>query len=184
MNEEQEVRYSRHILLKDLGYEGQDKIANSHVLVIGAGGLGSPASMYLASGGFGKLTLVDNDQVELTNLQRQILHSTDRIGKNKAESGKQTLTGINPTIDIVTITDRMDETSLPELVRTADVVLDCTDNFKTRLIVNRACMAAGRSTCIRVPSSSSTGKSRFTIHGVMIPPVTPACFRKTSISRI
>lgn len=104
---------------------------------------------YLASGGFGKLTLVDNDQVELTNLQRQILHSTDRIGKNKAESGKQTLTGINPTIDIVTITDRMDETSLPELVRTADVVLDCTDNFKTRLIVNRACMAAGRSTCIR-----------------------------------
>ncbi|ARQ45172.1 HesA/MoeB/ThiF family protein [Oxalobacter formigenes] len=143
MNEEQEVRYSRHILLKDLGYEGQDKIANSHVLVIGAGGLGSPASMYLASGGFGKLTLVDNDQVELTNLQRQILHSTDRIGKNKAESGKQTLTGINPTIDIVTITDRMDETSLPELVRTADVVLDCTDNFKTRLIVNRACMAAG-----------------------------------------
>ena len=91
MNEEQEVRYSRHILLKDLGSEGQDKIANSHVLVIGAGGLGSPASMYLASGGFGKLTLVDNDQVELTNLQRQILHSTDRIGKNKAESGKQIL---------------------------------------------------------------------------------------------
>lgn len=109
MNEEQKIRYSRHILLKDLGYEGQDKIANSHVLVIGAGGLGSPATMYLASGGFGKLTLVDNDQVELTNLQRQILHSTDRIGKNKAESGKQTLTGINPTIDIVTITDRMEK---------------------------------------------------------------------------
>ena len=143
MNEEQKVRYSRHILLKDLGFEGQERIARSHALIIGAGGLGSPASMYLASGGFGKLTLVDDDQVELTNLQRQILHTTDRIGQNKAMSGKQTLTGINPTIDIMTITDRMDETSLPELVRTADVVLDCTDNFKTRLTINRACMAAG-----------------------------------------
>ncbi|EEO28495.1 hypothetical protein OFAG_01648 [Oxalobacter formigenes HOxBLS] len=144
MNDEQEQRYSRHILLGELGYEGQEKIARSHVLVIGAGGLGSPASLYLASGGCGKITLVDNDRVELTNLQRQILHTTDRIGMNKAESGKTTLERINPTIDIVTVTQRMDEDCLPALVETADVVLDCTDNFKTRLSINRTCMSQGK----------------------------------------
>lgn len=144
MNEEQEQRYSRHILLGELGYEGQEKIARSHALVIGTGGLGSPASLYLASGGCGKITLVDNDRVELTNLQRQILHTTDRIGLNKAESGKMTLEQINPTIDIVTVTERMDEDRLPALVEKADIVLDCTDNFKTRLSVNRTCMSLGK----------------------------------------
>lgn len=140
MNDEQKQRYSRHILLNELGYEGQERIAHTHALIIGAGGLGSPASLYLASGGIGKITLVDNDQVELTNLQRQILHTTDRIGMNKAESGKKTLEKINPTIDIAALTERMDETRLPELVETADIVLDCTDNFKTRLSINRICM--------------------------------------------
>lgn len=144
MNDEQKQRYSRHILLSKLGYEGQEKIACSHALVIGTGGLGSPASLYLASGGFGKITLVDNDRVELSNLQRQILHTTDRIGMNKAESGKKTLEKINPTIDIVTVTERMDETTLPKLVETADIVLDCTDNFKTRLSINRICMALSK----------------------------------------
>ncbi len=144
MDDEQKQRYSRHILLSELGHEGQEKIAGSHALVIGAGGLGSPASYYLASGGFGKITLVDNDRVELTNLQRQILHTTDRIGMNKAESGKKTLEQINPTIEIGTVTERMDENSLPAWIETADVVLDCTDNFKTRLSVNRVCMALGK----------------------------------------
>lgn len=141
MNDEQKERYSRHILLKDMGYEGQEKIAQTHALVIGAGGLGSPASMYLASGGVGKITLVDNDNVELTNLQRQIMHTTERVGMNKAESGKKTLEKINPTIDIVTVTTRMDDASLPKLIGKADIVLDCTDNFRTRLSINRACMA-------------------------------------------
>ena len=141
MNDTQQQRYSRHILLKEIGYDGQEKITHSHVLVIGAGGLGSPASFYLASCGFGKITLADNDQVELTNLQRQILHTTDRIGMNKAESGKKTLEQINPTIDIVALTERLDETCLPDLIETADIVLDCTDNFRTRLAINRVCMA-------------------------------------------
>ena len=101
MNDEQRQRYARHILLSDLGEAGQEKIAVSHALVIGAGGLGSPASLYLASGGFGKITLVDDDQVDLTNLQRQILHTTDRIGMNKAQSGKIALGQINPTVDVV-----------------------------------------------------------------------------------
>ncbi len=144
MNEEQKERYSRHILLHKLGYEGQEKITRSHALIIGAGGLGSPASLYLASGGIGKITLVDHDQVELTNLQRQILHTTDRIGMNKAESGKKTLEKINPTIDIRAVTEYMEETRLSKLIETADIILDCTDNFKTRLAINRTCMALGK----------------------------------------
>ena len=144
MIDEQRQRYARHILLSDLGEAGQEKIAVSHALVIGAGGLGSPASLYLASGGFGKITLVDDDQVDLTNLQRQILHTTDRIGMNKAQSGKIALGQINPTVDVVAVTERVDENSLAELVGAADVVLDCTDNFKTRLAINRACMTLGK----------------------------------------
>ena len=133
MNDEQRRRYARHIILSGLGETGQEKIATSHALVIGAGGLGSPASLYLASGGFGKITLVDDDCVDLTNLQRQILHTTDRIGMNKAQSGKIALAQINPTVEVIAVTERVDENSLSELIGTADVVLDCNDNFKTRL---------------------------------------------------
>jgi molybdopterin-synthase adenylyltransferase len=141
MNDQQLLRYSRHILLDEIGIEGQEKLLASHALVIGAGGLGSPAAYYLASAGLGRITLVDNDTVDLTNLQRQILHTTERVGQPKAESGRQTLTRINPEIDIVALTERAEGERLDELVRAASVVLDCSDNFVTRHAINRACAA-------------------------------------------
>jgi molybdopterin/thiamine biosynthesis adenylyltransferase len=142
MNDLQLLRYSRHILLDDIGIEGQEKLLAARALVIGAGGLGSPAAYYLASAGIGRITLVDNDSVDLTNLQRQILHTTERVGQPKAQSGKQTLTQINPEIDIVALTERAEGERLNELVRQADVVLDCSDNFATRHAINRACVAS------------------------------------------
>lgn len=143
MNDQQLLRYSRHILLDEIDIAGQEKLLSAHALIIGAGGLGSPAAFYLASAGIGKITLVDNDTVDLTNLQRQILHTTDRVGLSKAQSGKQTLTHINPTIEIVALNERAEDNRLDELVGQADVVLDCSDNFATRHAVNRACVAAG-----------------------------------------
>lgn len=142
MNDQQLLRYSRHILLDEIGIEGQEKLLAAHAVVIGAGGLGSPVALYLASAGVGKITLVDNDEVDLTNLQRQILHSTARVGQSKAESGKRTLHDINPTIEVIALVARADEEELKNLVSSADVVLDCTDNFKTRHAINRACVAA------------------------------------------
>lgn len=141
MNDQQLLRYSRHILLDEIGIEGQEKILAAHALVIGAGGLGSPVSYYLASAGVGKITLVDHDTVDLTNLQRQILHTTDRVGQSKAESGKTTMTQINPDVNVVALQERLEGERLDELVRSATVVLDCTDNFATRHAVNRACVA-------------------------------------------
>ncbi|HEV7814282.1 MAG TPA: HesA/MoeB/ThiF family protein [Janthinobacterium sp.] len=141
MNDQQLLRYSRHILLDEIGIEGQQTLLAAHALVIGAGGLGSPAAMYLASAGVGKITLVDDDTVDLTNLQRQIAHTTARVGRPKAESARLTLHEINPGIDIVALAERADESRLAELVADADVVLDCTDNFATRHAVNRACVA-------------------------------------------
>lgn len=140
MNDDQLLRYSRHILLDELGIEGQARILASHALVVGAGGLGSPVSYYLASAGVGKITLVDNDTVDLTNLQRQILHTTERIGQPKAFSGKQTLAQINPEVEVVALQERVNGDRLNELVATASVVLDCTDNFATRHAINRACV--------------------------------------------
>ena len=143
MNDNQLLRYSRHILLDEIGIEGQEKFLSAHALIIGAGGLGSPAAYYLASAGIGRITLVDNDTVDLTNLQRQILHTTERIGQPKAESGRQTLVQINPEIDIVALTERAEDKRLEELISRATVVLDCSDNFKTRHAVNRACVFHG-----------------------------------------
>jgi molybdopterin/thiamine biosynthesis adenylyltransferase len=140
MNDNQLLRYSRHILLDEIGIEGQEKLLAARALVIGAGGLGSPAAFYLASAGIGKITLVDNDTVDLTNLQRQILHTTERIGQPKAQSGKQTLAQINPEIEVVALTERAEGARLAELVQQATVVLDCSDNFATRHAVNRACV--------------------------------------------
>ncbi|HZW11748.1 MAG TPA: HesA/MoeB/ThiF family protein [Noviherbaspirillum sp.] len=141
MNDNQLLRYSRHILLDEIGIEGQERLLAAHALVIGAGGLGSPAAYYLASAGIGKITLVDNDKVDLTNLQRQILHTTDRVGQPKAQSGKQTLAQINPEVNVVALNERVEGDRLSELVRDASVVLDCSDNFATRHAVNRACVA-------------------------------------------
>jgi molybdopterin/thiamine biosynthesis adenylyltransferase len=143
MNDQQLLRYSRHILLDEIGIEGQQRLLDAHALVIGAGGLGSPAAFYLASAGVGRITLVDNDTVDLTNLQRQILHDSGRVGQPKAESGRQTLARINPEIDIVALPERAEGERLDHLVSPADVVLDCSDNFATRHAVNRACVAHG-----------------------------------------
>ncbi len=141
MNDQQLLRYSRHILLDEIDIEGQEKLLAAHALIIGAGGLGSPAAFYLASAGIGTITLVDDDTVDLTNLQRQILHTTERVGQAKVLSGQQTLTEINPTIKIVALKERVSGARLNELVRNASVVLDCSDNFATRHAVNRACVA-------------------------------------------
>jgi molybdopterin/thiamine biosynthesis adenylyltransferase len=142
MNDSQLLRYSRHILLDEIGIEGQQRLLDAQALVIGAGGLGSPAAMYLASAGVGHITLVDNDTVDLTNLQRQIAHTTERVGQSKAASARQTLLQINPEITVHALNERVDDARLAALVAAADVVLDCTDNFATRHAVNRACVAA------------------------------------------
>src|SRR6478736_10118142 len=129
MNDDQLLRYSRHILLDAIGIEGQERLLAAHALVIGAGGLGSPAAFYLASAGVGRITLADHDTVDLTNLQRQILHTTERIGQAKVESGKQTLAGINPEVGVTALAERLERARLLEVVASADVVLDCSDNF-------------------------------------------------------
>ena len=134
------LRYSRHILLSELGVEGQEKLNQSHALIIGAGGLGSPASLYLATSGIGKLTICDGDVVDLTNLQRQIVHRNDSVGVAKAVSARRTLLEINPDIDVVAVTQRLTGEALEQRVAEADVILDCCDNFSTRHAVNRACV--------------------------------------------
>jgi adenylyltransferase/sulfurtransferase len=140
MTDEQLLRYSRHILLPELGVEGQARLLAAHAVVIGAGGLGSPAALYLASAGVGRITLADGDTVDLTNLQRQILHSTASIGRPKAVSGRDALLRLNPEVDVVALESRVDAARLDELVADATVVLDCSDNFATRHAVNRACV--------------------------------------------
>lgn len=140
MNDEQLLRYNRHIMLPQIGFEGQQKLRDAHVLIIGLGGLGSPAALYLATAGIGHLTLVDDDEVELSNLQRQIIHRNQNIGEKKVASAKSNLLAINDEIDIVTIEHRLDESSLAQQIQLADVVLDASDNFDTRFAVNRACV--------------------------------------------
>ena len=142
MNDQQLLRYSRHILLDEIGIEGQQALLGAHALVIGAGGLGSPAALYLASAGVGRITLVDDDIVDLTNLQRQIMHTTARVGQPKADSGRAALLQINPEIVVTALRERVDAARLAALVADATVVLDCCDNFATRHAVNRACVAA------------------------------------------
>lgn len=139
MNDDQLLRYSRHILLPEIGIQGQDTLLNSHVLVVGAGGLGSPVAIYLAASGVGKLTLCDSDTVDLTNLQRQIAHSTDRIGAPKTYSARKTLAEINPEVNVIALHQRMDDATLLHLVTDADVVVDASDNFSTRYAINRVC---------------------------------------------
>ncbi len=140
MNDEQLLRYSRHILLDEIGIEGQERLLGAHALIVGVGGLGSPAALYLASAGIGHLTLADGDTVEASNLQRQILHTPQRLGQNKAVSGRTALTQINPHLRIDALALRLAGKALEEQVAAADVVLDCCDNFVTRHAVNRACV--------------------------------------------
>ena len=134
------LRYSRHLLLEDVGVEGQRRILKSRVLIIGAGGLGSPAAMYLACSGAGNITIVDDDTVDLTNLQRQIMHSTERIGQAKVLSAQSTLAQLNPAVQVQALQTRADAKLLQSLVAQADVVLDCCDNFQTRQAINAVCV--------------------------------------------
>lgn len=140
MNDEQLLRYSRHILLDDIGIEGQQTLLASRVLVVGAGGLGCPAALYLGSAGVGNITIVDHDRVEATNLQRQIAHSVARIGALKVDSIQQAVAAINPDVRVTPVAQRADDALLDQLVGQHDLVLDCTDNFATRHAINRACV--------------------------------------------
>ncbi|MFZ5549184.1 MAG: HesA/MoeB/ThiF family protein [Pseudomonadota bacterium] len=144
MTDDDLLRYSRHILLDEIGIEGQARLQAGHALVVGAGGLGSPVALYLGTAGVGRITLVDHDAVDLTNLQRQIAHAMARIGAPKAESARTAMLAINPTLDVRTVAERADAALLDRLVAEADVVIDCTDNFATRQAINAACVAHGR----------------------------------------
>jgi molybdopterin/thiamine biosynthesis adenylyltransferase len=140
MNDEQLLRYARHLMLDEIGIEGQRRLLDAHALVIGAGGLGSPAVLYLGSAGVGRITVVDHDEVDLTNLQRQIAHNQSRIGQPKADSLRASVAAINPDVQLRPLVRRADALLLDELVAGADVVLDCSDNFATRHAVNAACV--------------------------------------------
>jgi molybdopterin/thiamine biosynthesis adenylyltransferase len=140
VNDDQLLRYSRHLLLDAISIEGQRRLLASHALIVGAGGLGSPVAMYLGTAGVGRLTVVDHDHVELTNLQRQIAHNLSRIGLAKADSVRQTVGAINPDVQVQTRVQRADAALLDELLPDVDVVLDCTDNFRTRHAINAACV--------------------------------------------
>jgi molybdopterin/thiamine biosynthesis adenylyltransferase len=140
LTDEQLLRYSRHILLDEIGVEGQQRLADAHVLVIGAGGLGSPVALYLGTAGVGTITIVDHDRVDLTNLQRQIAHDLAAVGAPKAESAARRIGTINPDVTVHALVRRADAESLDAMVAAADVVLDCSDNFTTRHAVNAACV--------------------------------------------
>ena len=144
MNDDQLLRYSRHVLLDEIGIEGQQRLLASHALVIGAGGLGSPVLLYLGSAGVGRITVVDPDTVDTTNLQRQIVHSLATVGLSKAESAAARIASLNPDVAVRALVQRADAALLDELVPQADVVLDCSDNFATRHAVNAACVRHGK----------------------------------------
>jgi molybdopterin-synthase adenylyltransferase len=140
MNDDQLLRYARHVMLDAIGVEGQRRLLASHALVIGAGGLGSPAALYLATAGVGRLTVVDHDTVDLSNLQRQIAHNLSRVGQPKAESVAQSVRAINPDVMVCARMQRADAAGLARWLPDVDVVLDCSDNFRTRHLVNAACV--------------------------------------------
>ncbi len=139
-SEEQLQRYSRHIVLPEVGEQGQTKIFNAKVFIVGAGGLGSPAGYYLSAAGVGTIAMIDNDEVELSNLQRQIAHSTKTLGKPKVESAKNTFESLNPDVHIVPIRERLTKHNILDLIKDYDLVVDCSDNYATRFLVNDACV--------------------------------------------
>jgi molybdopterin/thiamine biosynthesis adenylyltransferase len=144
VDDTQRLRYSRHLLLNEFGEEAQERLLGSHALVIGAGGLGSAALLYLAASGFGRITVADGDSVDLTNLQRQVIHRTDSIGAPKARSAASAMAALNPDVHVEALEERLSPERVARLARTADVVLDCSDNFATRHAINRACVAVRR----------------------------------------
>ena len=140
MDDSQLLRYSRHVLLDEIGIEGQQRLLAAHALILGAGGLGSPVALYLASAGVGRLTLVDDDTVDLTNLQRQIMHTSARVGQAKVNSARAAIAALNAGVQVHTVARRADAAQLDECVQGADVVLDCGDNYATRHALNAACV--------------------------------------------
>lgn len=143
MDDQQLLRYSRHVLLPEIDIEGQEKLLASRILIVGLGGLGSPAAMYLASAGIGRLILTDDDTVDLSNLQRQILHGTPDIGQKKTDSAASVLTALNPDVEYEWIDQRLDESGLQSVMERVDVVLDCSDNLSTRFLINRVSVRTG-----------------------------------------
>lgn len=143
-SDDQVLRYSRHIILKEVGGTGQEKLLGAKVCVVGAGGLGCPVGYYLAAAGIGTLAMVDNDEVELSNLQRQIAHSTATVGMNKAESAKRTFEALNPDCKVVPIKERLNKDNVLDIFRDYDVIVDGTDNFPTRYLINDACVMLGK----------------------------------------
>ena len=141
LNDQQLLRYSRHILLDEIGVEGQERLRAARALIVGAGGLGCPAALYLAASGVGRLTIADPDRVDLTNLQRQILYRTDSVGALKVDAARAALAALNPEVKVVALQKRVDEKELRTILGDVDIVLDCSDNFATRHALNRACVA-------------------------------------------
>ncbi|XHO03404.1 hypothetical protein ACEQUB_00263 [Ralstonia syzygii] len=182
MNDDQLLRYSRHILLDEIGIEGQSLLLAAHVLVIGAGGLGAAALPYLAAAGIGTLTIVDDDSVDLTNLQRQIIHTTESVGHPKVESARQAIARLNPEVRVHTVRQRLDADGIGALLDGVTVVLDCSDNFATRQAANQACVRARvplvSGAAIRFDGQISVFDSR--AGG----PATPACSRPTNPLRM
>lgn len=168
--EEQIIRYSRHIILPEVGGEGQQKILEGKVLIIGTGGLGSPVAFYLAAAGVGTLGIIDDDVVDLSNLQRQILHSTKDIGRPKVESAREKLVALNPDCKVVVYKERLMAHNIMEIIKDYDVVVDGTDNFSTRFVTNDACVMAGK-------PFIHGGILRFTGQALTVIPGEGPCFR-------
>ncbi|MFA4842999.1 MAG: molybdopterin-synthase adenylyltransferase MoeB [Candidatus Omnitrophota bacterium] len=144
LSEGQIDRYSRHIILSDVGVEGQEKILNGKVLIIGAGGLGAPAALYLAAAGVGTIGLVDGDDVELSNLQRQVIHFTPDVGKPKVLSAKEKIAAINPDVKVITYQTRVDSSNIAEIIKDYDFIIDGTDNFAAKFLINDACVLGAK----------------------------------------
>ncbi|MDP2940293.1 MAG: molybdopterin-synthase adenylyltransferase MoeB [Candidatus Omnitrophota bacterium] len=170
LRDDQIERYSRQIILPNIGGKGQEKLLKAKVLVIGAGGLGSPSSLYLASAGIGKIGIVDSDNVELNNLQRQIVHSTKEVGKPKVESAKERLSAINPDVKIVSYKLRLTSENILDIIKDYDIVVDGSDNFPTRYLVNDACVLSKK-------PLSHAGIFRFDGQAITIIPKVSACYR-------
>ncbi len=170
LTENQMERYSRQLILPHIGGKGQEKLLNAKVLIIGAGGLGSPCALYLASAGVGKIGIVDADTVELNNLQRQILHSTKKVGMPKVESAKETLTGINSDVEVVTYKKRVTSENVMEMIKPYDIVVDGSDNFPTRYLMNDACVLGKK-------PLSHGGIFRFDGQAITIIPGEGPCYR-------
>lgn len=170
LTREQLERYSRHLLLPDIGKEGQQKLLAAKVLLVGAGGLGSPISLYLTAAGVGTLGIIDSDRVDLSNLQRQILHFTDDVGKPKVESAREKLSNLNPDVTITTYDLRLEEDNVSDIIFGYDFVVDGTDDFPTKFLINDACVAAG------VPFSHG-GILRFDGQTMTVIPGKSSCYR-------